>query len=127
VLLVLGGLCALAYLVENAWQSWSVVHLDASLNATAGLSSTAPAVFAAAAATGRFAGNAFLTLPLLVAGGAVAAVGSLAAATAGSPWTALAVVVAVLAPLAGRLVGRSSADSTHAKGDVEGPGRSYGG
>nr|WP_133787312.1 MFS transporter [Kribbella sp. VKM Ac-2571] len=60
VLLVFGVLCALAYLVENAWQSWSAVHLDTSLNASPGLASTAPAVFAAAAATGRFAGNALL-------------------------------------------------------------------
>jgi fucose permease len=92
-LLVFGVLCALAYLVENAWQSWSAVHLDTSLNAAAGLASIAPAVFAAAAATGRFAGNAFLKriqpVRLLVVGGAVAAVGSLVAATANSPWTAL--------------------------------------
>lgn len=94
VLLVLGALCALAFLVENAWQSWGAVHLDTSLNATAGLASIAPAVFAAAAATGRFAGNSLLKriqpVPLLVVGCAVAAVGSLVAATAGNPWTALA-------------------------------------
>ncbi|MET9269075.1 MFS transporter [Kribbella sp. NPDC003557] len=93
VLLVLGALCALAYLVENAWQSWSAVHLDTSLNAPAGLASIAPAVFAAAAATGRFAGNAFLKriqpVPLLVIGAAVAAIGSLVAASAGTPWAAL--------------------------------------
>ncbi|WP_410789546.1 MFS transporter [Kribbella sp. C-35] len=93
VLLVFGVLCALAYLVENAWQSWSAVHLDTSLNAAAGLASSAPAVFAAAAATGRFAGNALLArvrpVQLLVVGGAVAAVGSLVAATANNPWTAL--------------------------------------
>ncbi|MGW5187804.1 MFS transporter [Kribbella sp. NPDC004138] len=94
VLLVLGALCALAYLVENAWQSWSAVHLDTSLDAPAGLASIAPAVFAAAAATGRFAGNALLKriqpVPLLVAGGVVAAIGTLVAAAAGNPWTALA-------------------------------------
>ncbi|TCC27849.1 MFS transporter [Kribbella speibonae] len=94
VLLVLGALCALAYLVENAWQSWSAVHLDTSLHAAAGLASIAPAVFAAAAATGRFAGNALLKriqpVRLLVIGAAIAAVGSLVAATAGNPWTALA-------------------------------------
>ncbi|MGW6198018.1 MFS transporter [Kribbella sp. NPDC055110] len=93
VLLVFGVLCALAYLVENAWQSWSAVHLDTSLHAAAGLASSAPAVFAAAAATGRFAGNALLArvrpVQLLVVGGAVAAVGSLVAATANNPWTAL--------------------------------------
>ena len=93
VLLVFGVLCALAYVVENAWQSWGAVHLDTSLNAAAGLASSAPAVFAAAAATGRFAGNALLArvrpVQLLVVGGAVAAVGSLVAATANNPWTSL--------------------------------------
>ncbi|WP_432876868.1 MFS transporter [Kribbella sp. CA-245084] len=94
VLLMFGGLCALAYLVENAWQSWSAIHLDTSLGAPAGLASSAPAVFAAAAATGRLTGNALLKslrpVHLLVFGGLVAAVGSLAAATATHPWAALA-------------------------------------
>ncbi|MFD3405635.1 MFS transporter [Kribbella sp. NPDC058693] len=92
-LLMFGVLCAIAYLVENAWQSWSAVHLDTSLNAPAGLASVAPAVFAAAAATGRFAGNALLKrvqqVQLLVFGGLIAAAGSLVAATAGHPWIAL--------------------------------------
>jgi MFS family permease len=93
VLLVFGGLCALAYVVENAWQSWSAVHLDTSLNAVPGLASSAPAVFAAAAATGRIAGNALLRrlrqVQLLVAGGTLAAVGSIAGAAAGNAWLAL--------------------------------------
>ncbi|GAB3411638.1 MFS transporter [Flindersiella endophytica] len=93
-LLVFGGLCALAYLVENAWQSWSAVHLDASLGAAPALASSAPAVFAAAAAAGRFGGNALLRkvqpVQLLVAGGGIAAAGSALAAFAGNPWLALA-------------------------------------
>lgn len=92
-LLVFGGLCALAYVVENAWQSWSAVHLDSSLGATPALASSAPAVFAAAAAAGRFSGNALLRrfrpVPLLVVGGAIAAAGSALAAGAGDPWVAL--------------------------------------
>lgn len=92
-LLMFGVLCAIAYLVENAWQSWSAVHLDTSLHAPAGLASIAPAVFAAAAATGRFAGNALLKrvrqVQLLVMGGIIAAVGSLVAATANHTWIAL--------------------------------------
>ena len=98
VLLVFGGVCALAYLVENAWQSWSAVHLDTSLDAPPGLASIAPAVFAAAAATGRIAGNALLErfrpVHLLVFGGALAAVGSLSAAAAGNVWLALAGIAA---------------------------------
>lgn len=92
-LLVFGGLCALAYVVENAWQSWSAVHLDTTLGAVPALASSAPAVFAAAAATGRISGNALLRrvrpAQLLVAGGSVAAGGSALAAAAGNPWLAL--------------------------------------
>lgn len=92
-LLVFGGLCALAYVVENAWQSWSAVHLDTTLGAAPALASSAPAVFAAAAATGRLTGNVLLRrlkpAQLLVAGGVIAALGSALAAAAGSPWLAL--------------------------------------
>jgi MFS family permease len=92
-LLVFGGVCALAYLVENAWQSWSAVHLDTSLGAAPALASSAPAVFAAAAATGRFSGNALLArvrpVQLLITGGLVAAAGTGLAAAAGNAWVAL--------------------------------------
>jgi MFS family permease len=92
-LLVFGGLCALAYVVENAWQSWSAVHLDTSLGAAPALASSAPAVFAAAATTGRLSGNALLRrfrpVSLLIAGGSVAAAGSVLAAAANGPWPAL--------------------------------------
>lgn len=92
-LLIFGGVCALAYLVENAWQSWSAVHLDASLGAAPALASSAPAVFAAAAAAGRFSGNALLTrarpVQLLIAGGLVAAAGTGIAAAADNVWVAL--------------------------------------
>jgi MFS family permease len=92
-LLVFGGLCALAFVVENAWQSWSAVHLDTTLGAAPALASSAPAVFAAAAATGRISGNALLRrlkpAQLLVAGGIIAALGSALAAVAGNAWLAL--------------------------------------
>nr|WP_238355428.1 MFS transporter [Kribbella sandramycini] len=92
-LLVFGGLCALAFVVENAWQSWSAVHLDTTLGAAPALASSAPAVFAAAAATGRISGNALLRqiqpARLLVIGGLVAALGSALAAVAGCAWLAL--------------------------------------
>lgn len=93
-LLVFGGLCALAYVVENAWQSWSALHLDATLGAGPGLASSAPAVFAGAAVVGRLGGNALLSrirpVPLLVAGSLVAAVGSALAALADGPGPGLA-------------------------------------
>lgn len=92
-LLVFGVLCALSFVVENAWQSWGAVHLDTTYNAAPALASSAPAVFAAAAATGRISGNALLErvrpAQLLVVGGAVAALGTVLAAAAGNAWLAL--------------------------------------
>jgi MFS family permease len=93
-LIVFGCLGALAYLVENAWQSWGAVHMETTLDASAGLSSTAPAVFASAAAAGRFAGNAMSRrvklVRLLSVGALTAGAGTLVAATAGNPWIGLA-------------------------------------
>jgi predicted MFS family arabinose efflux permease len=50
---LLGALMALAFLVESAWQTWSAVHLERDLGASAGLASVGPAVFGAAAGAGR--------------------------------------------------------------------------
>ncbi len=92
-LIVFGCLGALAYLVENAWQSWGAVYMEATLDASAGLSSTAPAVFASAAAAGRFAGNALASrcdpVRLLSAGALIAGAGTVVAAAAGTPWIGL--------------------------------------
>src|SRR5918999_34595 len=51
-LLIVGGLVALAYWVEGAWQSWSAVHLERTLDAAAAASALGPAAFAAAATAG---------------------------------------------------------------------------
>jgi MFS family permease len=118
-LLVLGGLAALAYLVENTWQSWSAVHLESDLGAAAGIAALGPALFAGAAAAGRLGGHALADRVtergLLAAGATVGAGGTLLAALAGSVPVALAgiavagVGTSVCAPtllgLAGRLVG----------------------
>ncbi|MGC1731202.1 MAG: hypothetical protein WA731_00815 [Pseudonocardiaceae bacterium] len=65
-----------------------MIGLGALLHAGAGWSSTAPAVFASAAAAGRFAGNAlvrsFDPVRLLIAGALTATAGTLAAAAAGA-------------------------------------------
>ncbi len=93
-LIAFGCLCGLAYVVENAWQSWGAVHLETTLHASGGLSSTAPAVFASAAAAGRFAGNAlvrcFDPIRLLSVGALTAGAGTLVAADAATPWIGLA-------------------------------------
>jgi fucose permease len=92
-LIVFGCLGALAYFVENAWQSWGAVHMETTLDASVGLSSTAPAVFASAAAAGRFAGNALASrcdpIRLLGAGALIAGAGTAVAAAAGTPWIGL--------------------------------------
>jgi MFS family permease len=117
-LLVLGALAAIAYLVENAWQSWSAVYLESSLGAAAGIAALGPAVFGASAAAGRLGGHALAERVsergLLTAGAATGAAGTLLAALAGSVPVALAGIAvaglgtSVCAPtllgLAGRLV-----------------------
>jgi fucose permease len=93
VLLALGALCAVAFVVENAWQTWSAVQLEKTLGAPAGLSAAAPAVFAGAAMSGRLAGNMIAKRVarhvLLALGALVAALGSAIAALVGVPSLAL--------------------------------------
>ncbi|MDY0810659.1 MFS transporter [Kitasatospora purpeofusca] len=96
-LLALGALCALAYLIENAWQSWSAVMLRSVFHTGSGAAAAGPVVFAAAAAVGRLAGHGLTArLPqrhLLALGGAVAAVGTLGAALAPGVRSMLAALV----------------------------------
>jgi predicted MFS family arabinose efflux permease len=96
-LVLLGVLCALAYWVENAWQSWSAVHLERDLAATAGISALGPAAFASAAVLGRLAGQRLVrTVPeraLIATGAAVAAAGTAIAATASGVPVGLAGIV----------------------------------
>ena len=86
LLLVLGGLCALAFFVENAWQSWGAVHLESDLDASPALGALAPALFAGAAALSRLGGHALAgrvsELTLLRGGAALGAAGTLLGALA---------------------------------------------
>jgi MFS family permease len=119
-LLLLGGLGALAYLVENAWQSWAAVHLSDTLGAAPSLAVAGPVVFAASAALGRFAGHPLqnrLTPAALVAGGGVlASAGSAVVALAGTVPLALAGLAvaglgaSVCAPTLIGLAGRAAPD-----------------
>ncbi|WP_159425149.1 MFS transporter [Streptomyces sp. TLI_053] len=96
-LLALGALCGLAYLIENAWQSWSAVMLRSVFHTGSGAAAAGPVVFAAAAAVGRLAGHGLTArLPqrhLLSLGAAVAAVGTLGAALAPGVRSMLAALV----------------------------------
>ena len=97
-LLAIGILGALAFASENAHQSWSAVFAQDELEATATLTSVAPAVFAATVATTRFAIGG---LPprhartILLAGAAGAGAGALIIAAAPSLFVAaLGLIVA---------------------------------
>ncbi|MGY0459478.1 MFS transporter [Kitasatospora sp. cg17-2] len=96
-LLALGVLCGFAYLIENAWQSWSAVMLRSVFHTGSGAAAAGPVVFAAAAAVGRLAGHGLTArLPqrqLLALGAAVAAVGTLGAALAPGVRSMLAALV----------------------------------
>ncbi len=117
VLLVLGGLTALAFFIENAWQSWSALHLERTLGAGAAVAALGPALFAASAAAGRLGGHPLFgrvgERALLVTGALVAAAGTALAAAAPSvavalPGIALAGLgTSVCAPTLFSLAGRT--------------------
>lgn len=117
-LLVIGVLGALAYGIENAWQSWGAVHLERTLGASPGVSALGPGLFAAAMAAGRF-GVDRLARPgrerrVLVTGAAVAGAGSALAAVAPTTAAALAGIViagigcSVCAPTLVSIAGRAA-------------------
>ncbi len=123
-LLLLGALGALAYWIENAWQSWGAVHLERTLDASPATSSLGPALFAAAMVVGRLSVHR-LARPggertVLVTGAALAGAGSTVAAIAPSIAIALAGIVvagagcAVCAPTLVSLAGRAAAHNQRA-------------
>jgi len=93
-LLMLGGLCALAFVVEGALQSWSAIHLEDTLGAGPAVGGLGPATFAAAMALGRLGaqGLADRTPDRLLLGSAagLCAIGTAVAAFAPSAPVALA-------------------------------------
>jgi MFS family permease len=95
--LALGGLGALAYWIENAWESWSALHLERTLDTAPAVSALGPALFATAMTVGRVFVHR-LARPgteriVLVAGAVTAGIGSAIAALAGSPLVALGGIV----------------------------------
>lgn len=118
ILLVLGGLCALAFFVENAWQSWGAVHLESDLDASPALGALAPALFAGAAAASRLGGHAlvgrFDEILIMRVGAMAGAAGTVVAAVAPAAALALAGIVvagagiSICAPILFSLAGRSA-------------------
>jgi MFS family permease len=117
-LLLLGGLGALAFWIENAWQSWGAVYLERTLDAPPAASSLGPGLFAASMTAGRLAVH-HLARPgtertVLVGGAALAGVGSAVAALAPSVWLALVGILvagagcSVCAPTIVSIAGRAA-------------------
>jgi MFS family permease len=117
-LLALGALGALAFWIESAWQNWGAVQLERTLDVGPGMSSLAPALFAASMTAGRLAGNTLLERwserTLLVAGAAVSAAGTAVGALAENAPVALAGIAvagagcSVLAPTILSVAGRAA-------------------
>ena len=112
-LLVLGGLGAVAFAVENAHQTWSAVYLGDVQSAGPALAAAGPAVFAAVVALTRFAVAPFSTAyatAVLITGATAAAAGTAVEAMAPNASIALggiglaAAGTAVLYPTLLRLV-----------------------
>ena len=117
-LLVIGGLGAIAFWIEGAWQDWGAVYLERTLDASPAASALAPALFAAAMAVGRLSVHR-LARPgseraVLIAGAAIAGAGSALAAIAPSTPVALAGIIvagagcSVCAPTIVSLAGRAA-------------------
>ncbi|MDL2335104.1 MAG: MFS transporter [Chloroflexota bacterium] len=93
-LAALAVLCAVGYLIEDASQNWSALHLERGLGASPALSGAAPGIFAAAMFIGRSSGQRlgtkFSERGLFSTGAVVAAVGLAILAIAPTPVVALA-------------------------------------
>lgn len=115
----LAVLCALAFLIEDAVQSWSALHLERDLLSSPEIGGAGPAIFAGAMFLGRSAGQwlgaRYSDRVLLTSGALGAAAGLVVAALTPTPLVALAgfavagAGVAMVAPAlfarAGRLAG----------------------
>ena len=120
-LLVLGLLCALAFVIEGGIEAWSALFLETELDASPAVGGLGPGFFAAAMVAGRLAGQwlelRFGDRRLLACGAATAAVGLLLASIA--PVVPVALLgfalggagVSVAAPALFGAAGRGAPDS----------------
>ena len=98
-LLLLGGLCAVAFVVESGIENWSALFLESELDASPAVSGLGPGLFAAAMVAGRSLGQGLQGRTAdrtLLVGGALTAAGGLALA---------ALAPGIPAALAGFLLG----------------------
>ncbi len=123
-LLVIGALGAVAFWIEGAWQDWGAVYLERILDAPPAASALGPALFAGAMAAGRLTAHRIAQpgteRKVLVVGAALAGIGSALAALAPSLPIALAGFAvagagcSVCAPTIVSLAGRASAPQERA-------------
>lgn len=89
ILLAIGLLVAASFLVEDAMQSWSALHLERELGAPPWVGGLGPGIFAAAMTLGRLAthvlGARYRETVLVAGGGACVAFGAVLLAAAPSP------------------------------------------
>ncbi|MEA2676514.1 MAG: hypothetical protein QOJ81_655 [Chloroflexota bacterium] len=112
-------ICALGYLIEDASQNWSALHLERSLGASPALGGAAPGIFAGAMFIGRSLGQRlgarFSERSLFTSGAALAAIGLAILTLAPTPMIALAGLAgagAGLALVAPALYGRAGREAT---------------
>ncbi|MCA1712702.1 MAG: MFS transporter [Actinobacteria bacterium] len=119
VLLLIGVLVGFSFLLEDALQSWSALHLERDLGARPWVSGLGPGVFAVAMTVGRLGTHVLGKGPreevVVCSGGLAVAAGALVVAVAPSPVPALLGLflagagLSVLAPTLFSAVGRRAA------------------
>ncbi len=126
ILPVIGGAIVLiAFMTENAAESWSALHVEKTLGGTPAAGASGPAALAITMGLARLAGQGlvarFGALPFLIGGAGVGAAGALIVAAAPTPAVAYAGFIvlgagaSVLAPTALSLVGRTAAPEARAR------------
>lgn len=123
--LIGGAMVMIAFLSENAAESWSALHIERTLGGSAAQGSMGPALLAITMGVARLAGQGLLSrvapAVLLGAGALVAGVGALLAAVALSPpmahagFVVMGLGASVIAPTAFSMVGRAAAPGARAR------------
>lgn len=123
--LIGGGIVLIAFLSENAAESWSALHIEKTLHGSPALGSAGPAVLAMTMGLARLLGHGlserFTPLRLLLTGSAIAATGAVAVAAATSPALAYAGFIvmgmgaSVISPTAFTMVGASALPKDRAR------------
>jgi MFS family permease len=120
-LLVLGLLCALAFLIEDGLLSWSAIHLEETLGASPLVGGLGPASLAAAMVAGRalvqWQGAVLSEKAVVGIGGVAGTAGALVVASAPSAWAALVGVA-----LTGAAIAACAPSILSVAGRVGGPG-----